>query len=194
MIQWLAMKDAEYHNKISQMHWRELQGLWQQILACETPDWESGRAFEYLVVRMFELDGFKAKYPFSVKLPHNAKVMEQIDGVVYHDALGVLFESKDYSNIQDKTKRNVNIEAVAKLRNQLQRRPYLTMGCVFSSGDFTEPVSTLIDYLGNETILLWRGEEVNLCLQKRKVKPYFLTKLESRIEYGIHDFDITTLE
>jgi len=71
---------------------------------------------------MFELDGFKVKYPFSVNIPYSGSAMEQIDGVVYYDALGVLLESKDYSNAADKTKKNINIEPIAKLRNQLNRR------------------------------------------------------------------------
>ena len=68
------------------------------------------------------------------------------------------------------------------------------MGCVFSAGGYTEPVSTLIDYLGNETILLWEGEEVEYCIKNKKIRDYFEKKLENRIELGIHNFNITTLD
>jgi len=187
------MTDYECEKLIAPMGWKELSDLWDQIVDCYTPSWDPGKAFEYLVVKMFDLDGFKVKYPFSVTLPFSSANMEQIDGVAYYDSLGILIESKDYSN-KNKTKKNINIEPIAKLRNQLSRRPYLTIGCVFSAGGFTEPVSTLIDYLGNETILLWRGEEIQYCLDKNRIKDFFLNKLENRIEYGTHDFNITTLE
>jgi len=176
------------------MDWDQLKVLWEQIKDCNTPGWDSGKAFEYLVVRMFELDDHKVKYPFSVSLPYNNKSMEQIDGVVYHDSIGVLIESKDYSDKKEKTKKNISIEPIAKLRNQLSRRSYLSMGCVFSAGGYTEPVTTLIDYLGNETILLWEGEEVEYCISKKKIKEFFIKKLENRIELGIHNFNITTLD
>jgi hypothetical protein len=186
------MTEEECKNKIETLDWSGLDSLWNQIKDCKTPDWDNGKAFEYLVIRMFQLDLYKVKYPFSVKMPFNNKSMEQIDGVIYHDTLGVLIESKDYS--KDGVKRNISIEPIAKLRNQLSRRPYLTMGCVFSAGGYTESVSTLIDYLGNETILLWEGEEVEYCIKNKKIRAYFEKKLENRIELGIHNFNVTTLD
>ena len=188
------MTDREHQSKIETMGWKELSHLWTAIKDCETPGWDPGKAFEYLIVRMFEIDRFKVKYPFSVPLPYNNLSMEQIDGIVFYDSIGILLESKDYSDDSEKKKKNINIEPIAKLRNQLSRRPYLTLGCVFSSGGFTEAVSTLIDYLGNDTILLWRGEEVEYCLEKKRIGEFFKSKLEKRIEYGVHDFNITTLD
>jgi hypothetical protein len=118
--------------------------------------------------------------------------MEEIDGVAYNEHYSVLIESKDYSD-KNKKKKNISIEPIAKLRNQLLRRPYTSIGCVFSAGGYSEPVDTLISYLGNETILLWHGEEIELCITKKKVKEFFVKKLQYRIEYGISDFNITTL-
>ncbi|UKB80336.1 restriction endonuclease [Chryseobacterium sp. MEBOG07] len=185
------MTEIEYTNKIRALNWDELKDLWQEIIDNDTPEWESGKAFEYLVIRMFELDGLEVKYPFSVSLPYNLKTMEQLDGVIYLDNLAILVESKDYSN-NDK-KANINIEPIAKIRNQLNRRPYISIGCVFSAGGFTEPVASLIDYLGNETILLWQGEEIEKCLTEKKIKDFFKIKFQNRIEHGIHDFNITTI-
>ncbi len=184
------MTDIQYQQAISTLDWQDLTQLWQAIKTGNTPTWSAGKAFEYLVIRMFELDGLKVKYPFSVTLPYNNAQLEQIDGVVYYDNLGILIESKDHTQ----SNKNVSIEPIAKLRNQLNRRPYLTIGCVFSATEFTEAVSTLIDYLGNETILLWTGQEVELCLQKQCIKNYLTQKIEHRIEYGIHDFNILSLE
>lgn len=185
------MTEAEYLIKIRKLTWDDLNKLWQAILANNTPDWEPGKAFEYLVIRMFELDNVEVKYPYNVPLPHNSKIMEQIDGVVYIDNLAVLIESKDYNS--DGKKSNINIEPIAKMRNQLSRRPFISIGSIFSAGGFTESVSSLIDYLGNDTILLWQGEEVEKCLSEKKIKDYFKNKLQNRIEFGIHDFNITTI-
>ncbi|MEM7655959.1 MAG: restriction endonuclease [Bacteroidota bacterium] len=182
------MTDRQCQEKITAMEWADLQELWDQIQDCHTPDWDAGKAFEYLVVRMFELDGCKVRYPFSVSLPYKSSIMEQIDGVIYHDSIGILLESKDHSNKSEKTKRNINIEPIAKLRNQLQRRPYLTIGCVFSAGGYTEAVSTLIDYLGNETILIWHGEEIDHCLDKKEIKSCLVSEIEKIIELGVNDF------
>ena len=99
------MTDEECKDKIETLDWQGLESLWNEIQDCNTPDWDSGKAFEYLVIRMFQLDNYKVKYPFGVKMPFNDKSMEQIDGVIYHDTLGVLIESKDYS--KDGEKRNI---------------------------------------------------------------------------------------
>lgn len=185
------MTELEYAQKIQALNWDELKVLWDNILNNNTPDWASGKAFEYLIIRMFELDKLEVRYPFSVPLPYSSRSMEQIDGVVYIDNIAILIESKDYSN--DGKKSNINIEPIAKMRNQLNRRPYVSVGCVFSAGGFTEPVSTLIDYLGSETILLWQGEEIEKCLIDKNIKDFFKIKFKNRIEFGIHDFNITTI-
>lgn len=81
---------SEYQQRIQHCDWTALKELWQQIENRDTPNWEAGKAFEYLVVRMFELDGATVKYPYPVDQ------MEQIDGVVYLEVSSCIIESKDY--------------------------------------------------------------------------------------------------
>jgi hypothetical protein len=186
------MKESEYVKKIQGLDWKELSDLWKEIKSgSPITGWESGKAFEYLIPRIFELDKVQVKYPFEVKMPYNEKTMEQIDGVIYPYGMPVLIESKDY-NDGDGGKKNIGIEPIAKLRNQLSRRPYNSIGCVYSSGGFTEAVANLIDYLGNETILLWQGEEVEMCIQKMAIKEFFRIKYEMRVEHGIQNFNVAT--
>jgi hypothetical protein len=64
-----------------------------------------------------------------------------------------LIECKD-------TFKEVNIEAIAKLRNQLLRRPAATIVSVFSRSGFTEAKVTLTGFVAPQTILLWRGVAV----------------------------------
>jgi hypothetical protein len=47
---------------------RALPALEERIIARDTPGWEPGRAFEYLVLRAFELDGADVKYPYTAIL------------------------------------------------------------------------------------------------------------------------------
>ncbi|OAD20757.1 hypothetical protein THIOM_003518, partial [Candidatus Thiomargarita nelsonii] len=113
--------EIKYKYKISQYQWDDLLNLWEAIKNGDTPEWSPGKAFEYLIVRAFQLEGADVIYPFSVKMAREE--LEQIDGVVYTSGLACLIESKDQ-------KTSVNIEPIAKLRNQLLRRPATAIGMI----------------------------------------------------------------
>lgn len=85
--------EAEYEARVNTLDWDGLQTLWEAIERRDTPDWEPGRAFEYLVLRAFQLDGAQVRWPYSVRLFEEE--VEQIDGAIYHDGLSCLVESKD---------------------------------------------------------------------------------------------------
>ena len=155
----------EYQQKIQRLDWSALKKLWKQIEDRNTPDWEAGKAFEYLIVRMFELDGATVNYPYPVDQ------MEQIDGVVYLEASSCIIESKDYSN--DK----VGVAPVYKLRNQLLRRPAGVVGSVFSRTGFTEAAITLASFTMPQTVLLWEGKEIEVILQEEHIKALFVKNL-----------------
>src|SRR5947208_1897313 len=105
----------EYETAIRKLKWPGLLKLWSAI-AGGTVDswWQPGKAFEYLVLRMFDLDEAKVTWPYSVHLLGQAEA-EQIDGSVHFDGMHCLVESKDESE-------NIAIDPIAKLRNQLLRR------------------------------------------------------------------------
>ena len=56
----------EYQQRIRACDWEDLRKLWRQIQSRDTPDWELGKAFEYLIIRMFELDNATVRYPYTV--------------------------------------------------------------------------------------------------------------------------------
>jgi len=118
---------------------------------------------EHLVLRAFELDGAKVRWPFEVRF--GEELIEQIDGVIRLGAISVLVETKDQQ-------RPVNVEPLAKLRNQLLRRPAATVGVVFSRSGFTESAQILAGYMTPTTILLWQGAEIDLALETRVVAPF----------------------
>jgi hypothetical protein len=71
-------KDLDYVNRAERMSWKDLAGLWEQIKAHQTPDWDKGKALEHLVIRAFRLNKLEADYPYNVS--PGGKSIEQIDG------------------------------------------------------------------------------------------------------------------
>ncbi|BAU13917.1 hypothetical protein LEP3755_44600 [Leptolyngbya sp. NIES-3755] len=101
---------TEYEQRITQYGWDELSTLWNQIRSGDTPDWDSGKAMEYLILRAFQLEEAEVVYPYSVVIEEEE--LEQIDSAIYSDGLACLVECKDLAQ-------RVNIEPLAKMRNQL---------------------------------------------------------------------------
>ena len=60
------------------LKWSELLQLWSQIENGHTPAWRDGEAFEYLILRAFELEGAEVVWPYTVQIQDT--VVEQIDG------------------------------------------------------------------------------------------------------------------
>jgi hypothetical protein len=88
----------------------------------------------------------------------------EIDGIIYLPNHIYLLECKD--------EKATDIEAIAKLRNQLMRRPDTTLGCVFTRERFTDPAVIVADFATPQRILLW---------SKRDIEGGFLCK------YGLTD-------
>jgi hypothetical protein len=172
---------ADYEKKIAGYGWDTLLNLWNGIESGNTPDWEAGKALEYLVLRAFQLEGADVTWPYSVRI--NGEELEQIDGVVYSDGLACLIECKD-------TAERANIEPIAKLRNQLLRRPATAIGIVFSRNGFTEPAVTLARFLAPQTVLLWAGVEIAYALDKKCMRRTLVKKYRFCIERGLPDYDI----
>ena len=174
----------QYEEMITSLHWDELRNLWKQIESRDTPLWDAGKAFEYLVLRVFQLDGAKVRYPYSVKLFEQE--VEQIDGVIHCDGLSCLVESKDF---QDKV--DVDFAPIAKLRNQLLRRPASTIGAVFSRTGFTKPARNLSCFCLPQTILLWSGEEIKYALEQEVICELLILKFQFCIEFALTDYSVT---
>ncbi len=170
-------KDLEYIKRIEAMSWKDLRALWEFIKAGQTPDWEGGKAFEHLVIRAFRLNGLEAEYPYDV--PPGGKPIEQIDGLVHLQCYAFLIECKD--------KDVVDVEAITKLRDQLLRRPATTMGCVFTTGNFTAPALTKADMSVPHRVLLWSERDVEECLKNENFAAVLLEKYRTLCKYGLID-------
>jgi hypothetical protein len=182
-----VVTEREYKERIQTYQWADLEALWKAIQARETEkEWDAGKAFEYLIIRAFELEGADVKYPFSVNHPlmDNKYSVEQIDGIVYSDGLSCLMECKDVNG-------DVNVEPLTKLRSQIARRPNSTLGILLSGEGFTEPAKLLAYFMQPQTILLWTGEEVAFALQKRFFRKGLLAKYRNYVEYSYPDHNIS---
>ena len=82
---------AELEEAIRALNWADLLKLWNAIKHGDTPGWEPGKAFEYLVIRAFELDKHETdkevRYPYEVSL--FGEKAEEIDGAVHLSGLRV---------------------------------------------------------------------------------------------------------
>lgn len=166
---------SRYVQWIRVLDWHGIQEMWNSVLLGATPGWEPGRAFEYLILRAFELDGARVRWPYTVDI--HGHVVEQIDGAVYAGGLSCLVEAKDTSGA-------VSFEAVAKLRHQLSRRPAGVIGLLFSRNDFTRPAVTLAGFLAPQNVLLWSGEDLTVALRQRRMIGALEAKYRRCVEEG----------
>ena len=130
--------------------WSGVVPFWQRIVNQDTPGWDPGKAFEYLVLRAFELDGAEVRYPFPVQLFDEGAAVEQIDGAIHLPGLSCIVECKDEAE-------RISFEPIAKMRNQLLRRPGGIAGVVFSRSGFTPPAVRLAHFCSPQSVLLWDG-------------------------------------
>lgn len=178
---------SECAQRISRLDWHGLRALWKSILAREkSPEWPEGRAFEHLILRAFQLDGAQVRWPYEVTKvggQQSEKPVEEIDGAVCARGLWCLVQSKDTEDPQ-------NVELIAKLRNQLLRRPSPTVGLIFSVGGFTGPALILAGFVAPQTILLWHKEDVDYALREESICDPLLRKYRLCVEEGRPDYRI----
>ncbi len=177
--------DAECISRITALGYEELLEFWGRIEAGGVPDWDPGRPFEYLILRAFQLEGAEVRWPYTVALAEEN--VEQIDGVIYAAGLAGLAEAKDQAD-------PLGIEAIAKMRNQLARRPAGTLGLLFSRRGFTNPARILAQFMAPQTILLWDGVDVAHALSHRKMTEGLLRKFRYAVEHGLPDFNLLEVQ
>lgn len=175
---------AQLEAKIKQLGWDGLRHLWAAIQAGTVTGWDKGEAFEYLVLRAFEID---PEEPVVVRYPYNVPLfeenVEEIDGAIHLPGLTCLAESKDLDE-------NVPIGPISKLRSQLLRRPAGTVGAVFSKKGFTASAILLAKFTMPQAVLLWTGSEVQLALDEGKITSLLRLKYRKCCETGAPDFNL----
>jgi hypothetical protein len=186
------MTESECKSKIMTYKREELFNLWQRRHDDNfLPDWPKGKFFEYAILREFELEGAKVRYPYNTYSTNDIgkqTIIEQIDGVIYIDGISALVESKDYSE------QMIDIEPLAKLQVRLKRRPPTVIGCVFSATDFTWPAVALIETFMPNTILLWNKKDIEYCFKNQFFTEGLRLKYKNVIEECNHIYDLATYD
>lgn len=173
--------ETEYKIAIQACDHAGLLTLWKDIKKKDTPHWDDGKAFEYMILRAFELEKAEVEYPYSVEM--QGQTVEQIDGFVHTDNVSIIVECKDHKD------RKINIEPFAKLRNQLLRRPSPTIGAIFATTDFSEPAVTLANFMFPQTILLWERAEIEHSLNTQTFRSNLLTKYKYCSKTGLANYN-----
>lgn len=164
-----------------------LKAMWERIAAAFDREestirgWESGKAFEYFILCGFELDGARVKYPFEVKatdvsLAEVKGSIEQIDGCIYSEHSVSLVESKSG------TSRSEGVESLAKMRNQLLRRPAGIIGSIFALNGFSPGARLLCRFMQPQTIRLWGRRDIEWAVSSSNG---FTTGLRLKLDYAM---------
>jgi hypothetical protein len=173
-------EQAESINRRRAERWsrKDLVALWEKIREREKiQDWADGRTLEYIVMRAFQLDGARIRWPYGVTYPQKFGTMEQNDGLVYCAGRAFLMECKDLSE-------PAAIEAIAKLRFRLEGRPPGTMGVLVSIRNFTVPTEVFAQFATPLNVLLWGRADLDLALRN---DGWMTHVLEQKLEYSIEE-------
>jgi hypothetical protein len=102
-------------------------------------------------------------------------LIEQLDGAVYAAGLHCLVECKD-------RREPLNAEPLAKLRNQLLRRPAGTVGLLFSTGGYHVAATTLARFSAQQPVLPWHDVEITHMLDNENPCEMLTTKYRLCVE------------
>jgi Restriction endonuclease len=172
-------KAAEYEKAAAGWAKADLLDLWENIKnEKDIKGWESGKAFEYLIIRAFQLEGVETNWPYHVTYPQKFGVVEQIDGFVRIAGITYLIESKDYSD-------PLSIEAIAKLRFRLEGRPSATMGIVFARSNFSIATEVFAQFCSPLNVLLWSADDLEFAIQKGFMKQGVIAKYAFATQHGL---------
>lgn len=166
-----ARRDIKKHNKTSAPSSKK-------PVPQLTSPWAEGKLFEYMLIRAFQLEGAEVRWPYSVTLKAISGVAEQLDGAIYINDRVFLVESKDYGD-------SVPIEALAKLRYRLERRPPSVMGIVFSASGFSLPTEAFAQFSSPLNVLLWNGSDIDAALPHHLMTAGLTEKYLHACENGI---------
>jgi hypothetical protein len=180
------MTADQYRKKIQKCDKSALKKLWNSILMGKTPGWDNGMAFQYMIIRAFELEKNVVTYPYEVLLPGKLRTLEQIDGVVYLKGiqLPILIESKDFNP-------NIPIDPIAKVRGLLQKRPTHLIASMFVTSGFTEPALYNHTLVTDRTILLWVPDDITVCF-KIGFTDGMIRKYRFALEHGKNVLNLKT--
>jgi hypothetical protein len=165
--------EEEYARRVQGMGQAELLAFWGRVKQRERIEgWAPGRAFEFLLLRAFQLEGARVVWPYL-------SAFEQIDGGIYVDGLACLVEAKDHAE-------PIGFDAIARLALRMQRRPPPAVGLLFSTSGFTWPALKAVTAHPIRNVLLWNDTDIALALN-HGVRSALRRKWRAAVESGALD-------
>jgi len=144
--------EERYVGWVRSMGRAALINLWEQIQdGQDLESWPPGKAFEYLILRAFQLEGAQVIWPYSGG-------WEQVDGGIYVDGFSCLVECKHWQE-------PVDFNPIAKFKMRVDRRPPAALGLMFSVSGFTGPALREAYAQPLRNVLLWHGWDISLALR-----------------------------
>ena len=144
--------EEKYVDWVRSMGRTGLLDLWERMKeGQELGPWPPGKAFEYLILRAFQLEGAQVIWPYW-------SLWEQVDGAIYTDGLSCLVECKHWEE-------PVDFSPIAKFKVRVDRRPAAAIGLLFSVEGFTAPALRESYAQPLRNVLLWNGTDVSLALR-----------------------------
>jgi len=145
-------RERRYVEQIRVLDRLGLIRLWEWIQAgLPIEGWATGKAFEYLILRAFELEQAEVIWPYSVGRS------EQIDGALFVDGMSCLIEAKEHTS-------PIGLGPIARLRARLDQRPPGVIGLLFSVNGFTRAAIDTLQRLPTQNVLLWNGLDLTQAL------------------------------
>jgi hypothetical protein len=112
-------------------------------------------------------------------VPPGGQPLEQIDGLVYLNDLAFLIECKGRDT--------ADVEVIAKVRHQLERRPPTTLASIFVAGTFSAPALVLADLTSPHRVTLWARPDIDAAVEARDFKSVLVEKYRYLCRFGLLD-------
>jgi hypothetical protein len=173
---WGVEGEEKYVGWVRSMSRIGLLDLWERVRKGEGLEpWPQGKAFEYLILRAFELDGAQVIWPYWGE-------WEQVDGALYVDGLSCLVECKHW-------REPVGFGPIAKLKVRVDRRPPPVIGLFFSVSGFSVPAGQEFNAQPLRNLLLWMKSDVNLAM-KHGMRSALRVKWRKAVEEAVMDYEL----
>lgn len=168
--------EEKYVDWVRSMSRSGVLDLWERVKeGQDLRPWPPGKAFEYLILRAFQLEGAQVVWPYRGE-------WEQVDGAIYVDGLSCLIESKDW-------REPVDFGPIAKLKVRVDRRPPPVLGLIFSVSGFTVPAVQEFQAQPLRNLLLWVHSDVELAL-RGGMRTALRLKWRKAVEEAVMDYEL----
>lgn len=182
--------------------WDELVAIWEQLVPesrdsalTPKPDrrfqgsrvnpQQAGNVFQRWIMSAFRLAEVEVKYPYRVPIRGTrGNTLEEIDGLVLDGWQGFLVQSKFWPS------KPVDYKDLTLLINQVEKRPWTTLGLFFAAFRVSEPA--IINASGSNPmrLLLFQQQDIDWAIRHRDMMGLVRLKWRLAVQYGRFDSEV----